>query len=141
MQDRIEHICDLLLGAAFADDEFHEREKAQIHELLSKLLGEAGLPGELSQRIEDFEPKSFSLAACAKRFAGDPEADRLKLMELVGAVHEADDEFSFAEDEYLRELGVLLGLESARVESLAFDFEVGGLQESFEVLCAPGRRD
>ena len=137
MDDRIELICDLLLGAAHADNEFHQREKQSIFELMAKLMKVEEVPQSIKNRIEAFDPKDFDLRTCATFFAADPDSEKLRLLELIGAIHEADDEFCYAEDEYLREVGVALGVESARVESHAFDFEIDELQDSLSTLRAP----
>jgi len=137
MNRRIDRICDLLLGAAYADDEFHDRERGIIIELLVKLTRSSELPADLRVRIEAFDPKGFDVDACAGTFARDAEEDKVKLIELIAAVHEADDEFSFAEDDYLRRVGIALGIEASRVESLAFDFEIDELQDSLTALSGP----
>ena len=57
-----------------------------------------------SCRSSSFAPDKFDLKASAAAFKGDSEDDRKKLLYLVAAVNEADDEIDFAEDDYLRAL-------------------------------------
>ena len=111
LPDRILPLCDLLLGAAHADQQLQDRERQEVRELLAELTG-AALTKELEHRIEAFDPARFDLAATAAEFRGDPEEDRRRLLSLVAAVHDADDELDLAEDDYLRALaGLTLEIE------------------------------
>src|SRR5947207_6526928 len=98
-QDRILPLCDLLLGAAYADKELREQEKEEVRGLIQDLAGE--LPPQVDARIESFDPKKFVLATAARPFRTDSEDDRRKILVLVSAVNEADEEIDIAEDEYL----------------------------------------
>ena len=133
MTDRIESITDILLGAAYADDHFHESEKAAIRELLGKLLG-GDLPAELAERIEGFDPAGFDVAAVAGQFAGDSDDDKYKLLELIAAVHGADDEFDFAEDEYVHQVATSVGLADGQLSRFTLEFEVEELAEGLQSL-------
>jgi len=105
--DRILPLTRLLLGAAYADNEVHDKEREEVRALLEDLAGE--LPTDVELEIVKFDPKSFDLALTAGEFVGDSEDDRKKLLFLVSAVIEADEEIDFSEDEYLRALaGALL---------------------------------
>jgi uncharacterized tellurite resistance protein B-like protein len=134
MEDRVESICQLLLGAAYADDEFHDREMETILELLAKLMKVDEVPADLAAKLNEFDKDAFDLQDCAKEFADESEEHKLELLELVAAVHEADDEYSFDEDDFIRELGLALDLEAAHIAKMAIEFEVEDLQASFEKL-------
>jgi uncharacterized tellurite resistance protein B-like protein len=136
MQDRIVTICDLLLGAAYADDVFHDKEAETLTTLLSKLI-EGELPAGLKARIEHFDPEGFDLEEAARSFADDSEEDKVKLLELIAAIHAADDEFDFAEDEYLRKVGAALGLSDETLARFTLDIEVEELRDDFGRLSAP----
>lgn len=136
MQDRIDTICELLLGAAYADDFFHESEKKTINELLGKLL-DGDLPAELKERIEIFDPAAFDLESQASQFAEDSEDDKYKLLELIAAVHAADDEFDFAEDEYVRKVASALGLAQEGLTRFTLDFEIEELKTELGKLRTP----
>ena len=69
--DRTLAICDLLLGAAHADEHFHDEERETVRELLSDLHGGETLPAELEKRIEVFTPAGFDVASVAAPFRGD----------------------------------------------------------------------
>jgi len=136
MDDRMGWICDLLLAAAYADEEFHERERTIIAELVAKLLDAEALPGEVEARIEAFDPKGFDARLCAERFKDDSLEDKLELLGLVVAVHEADDEYDFAEDDFVRQIGHALGLADADLEGLVIEYEVAKLRDSLSKLRA-----
>jgi uncharacterized membrane protein YebE (DUF533 family) len=128
LPDRILPLCDLLLGAAHADKRFVDRERKQVRETLEELTG-AELTAELEDRITAFEPSRFDLAATAAQFRGDPEDDRRRVLVLVSAVNDADDEIDLAEDDYLRALAGALELPARALEGLTLDIEIEELRE------------
>lgn len=130
LPDRLLPLCDLLLGAAHADKQFKDREREEVREMLADLSGAAVSP-ELEERIATFDPARFDLAATAAAFRGDPEDDRKRLLYLVAAVHDADEEIDFAEDDYLRALAAAVGLPAAALEGLVLDIEVEVVREDF----------
>jgi uncharacterized tellurite resistance protein B-like protein len=127
--DRTLAICDLLLGAAHADSHFHDRERERVRQLMTEL--EAKLSPEIEARIAGFAPSAFDLAATAAAFRGDPVDEKRKLVRLVAAVHDADEELDLDEDEYLRGLGAALELPSEELSGLVLEFEVEELRDSF----------
>jgi uncharacterized tellurite resistance protein B-like protein len=136
MDNRIESISDLLLGAAYADDHFQQSEKAAIRELLGKLL-HGDVPAEFEARIDGFDPKAFDVAATASAFASDSDDDKYKLLELIAAVHAADDEFDFAEDEYVRVVAEALGMGGDQLARVTLEFEVEELAAGLNSLSKP----
>lgn len=130
--DRLAPLCDLLLGAAYADKQLAESEQDEVRALLEDLAGE--LPVELEQRIAEFDPKQFDLAKTAAVFRGDSEDERKKLLFLVSAVIEADQELDFAEDEYLRALATALALPASALAGLTVDVETEELKETFQAV-------
>jgi uncharacterized tellurite resistance protein B-like protein len=134
MDERSAAICDLLLGAAHADDEFHDREVETILELLAKIMKVDEAPPEVAAHINEFDPNRFDLEKVAATFSDEPEEQKNKLLELVASVHDSDDEYALAEDDYLRELGAALELDPAVLDKLTLDYEVEDLQESFSSL-------
>ena len=129
--DRIVPLCDVLLGAAHADTHFNQREREEITELLADLSG-APLSSELERRIAAFDPEMFDLGKTAAAFRTDSEEDRRRLLFLVAAVNDADDEVDFAEDDYLRALCKALGLPDSALEGMTVDVELESLREEFE---------
>ena len=119
--DRILPLSELLLGAAYADKELKDQEKDEVRSLLEGLGGE--LSSEVEQKIEQFDPSKFDVRQSATAFKGDSEEERKKLLYLVAAVNEADDEIDFDEDEYLRTLADALALPKSALEGLTVEIE------------------
>jgi uncharacterized tellurite resistance protein B-like protein len=130
--DRILPLCELLLGAAYADKELKDQEKDEVRALLEGLAGE--LPTDVELKIVGFDPKAFDLKKSAAPFKADSEDDRKRLLYLVSAVNEADDEIDFAEDEYLRDLASALGLPSSALQGLTVEIEAEELKETFQAV-------
>lgn len=130
LPDRLSPLCDLLLGAAYADDVFVNREREEVQGMLEDMAG-GTLPPELADRITMFDPKQFDLTKTAAAFAGDPEDDRKRVLFLVAAINEADDEIDFAEDDYLRALCKALELPNEALAGLTIDVEIEDLREDF----------
>ncbi|MEO8842095.1 MAG: TerB family tellurite resistance protein [Kofleriaceae bacterium] len=128
--DRILPLTRLLLGAAYADNEVHDKEREEVRALLEDLAGE--LPTAIELEIVKFDPKSFDLALTAGEFVGDSEDDRKKLLFLVSAVIEADEEIDFSEDDYLRKLAGALKLPASALAGLTVDVETEDLKETFQ---------
>ena len=131
LTDRIAPLCDLLLGAAYADAQFKDREREEVREMLADLSG-AALTPELEARIANFDPKAFDVTATARAFLSDSEDDRRRLLFLVAAVHDADDEVDFAEDDYLRALAKALVLPDRALDGMTVDVEVEALRADFD---------
>lgn len=128
--DRILPLSELLLGAAYADKELKDQERDEVRSLLQGLAGE--IPAEVDAKIKSFDPAAFDLKATAANFKGDSEDDRKKLLFLVAAINEADDEIDFAEDDYLRDLADALGLPKSALEGLTVEVETEELKETFQ---------
>ena len=129
LPDRILPLCDLLLGAAHADKQFKFREREAVRRMLADLLG-GTLTTEVEDRLTAFAPPRFDLAATAAEFRDDPVEDRTRLLHLVAAVHDADNEIDFAEDDYLRSLARALALPDSALAGLTVDVEVEDLRQS-----------
>jgi uncharacterized tellurite resistance protein B-like protein len=119
--DRIVPLCDILLGAAHADKQFKPEEKSEVRAVLEDLAGK--LPPEVDRRINAFDPKKFDLTAAAAAFKNDSEDERRKLLFLVSAIIESDEEIDFAEDEYLRNLATALALPKSALDGLTVEVE------------------
>jgi len=113
--------------------------------MLAELSGTELTP-DIEQRIASFDARRFDLAATAAAFRGDPPDDRRRLLHLVAAINDADDELDLDEDDYLRALCAALDLPSSALEGLALDVEVEELREDFAKVRrgpppVPGKRD
>ncbi|CAN5921403.1 hypothetical protein BH11MYX3_BH11MYX3_17960 [soil metagenome] len=133
LSDRIGPLCDLLLGAAYADAQFKDGEREEVKAMLADLTG-GKLTPELERQITEFDPKKFDLLRSAGAFASDSDDDRRKILFLVAAVNDADEEVDFSEDEYLRDLAGALFLPADALNGLTVDVEVEELRETFEAV-------
>jgi uncharacterized tellurite resistance protein B-like protein len=136
--DRIFPLCELLLGAAYADRELHALETVEVRSLLTELAGERLI--EVEACIASFEPERFDLKTTAALFRGDAEADRTRLLLLVSTVIEADDEIDLAENDYLRELATALELPASALAGLTVDVEIEDVKQTFASIAAPPAR-
>jgi uncharacterized tellurite resistance protein B-like protein len=130
--DRIFPLCELLMGAAYADDELHPQEKTEIRALLVELAGELRI--EVEACIASFEPEKFDLSSIIGIFRDDTEAERHKLLLLVSTVIEADDEIDLAENEYLRQLAKALALPASALAGLTVDVEIEEIKDTFNAV-------
>lgn len=131
LSDRIVPLCDLLLGAAYADKQFKDNEDAEVRGMLEDMIG-GELTPEIEKQIASFDPKKFDLLKTAGAFAADSDDDRRKILFLVAAVNDADEEVDFSEDEYLRDVAGALFLPADALKGLTVDVEVEELRETFE---------
>ena len=132
IKDRILPLTDLLLGAAYADKELKDQERDEVRGLLEELAGE--LSTDIELHIVKFDPEAFDLTATAAEFKGDSEDDRKRLLFLVSAVIESDEEIDFSEDDYLRNLATALGLPKSALDGLTVDVETEELKETFQAV-------
>ena len=130
MQDRIFPLSELLLGAAYADKELKDEEKQEVKRLLLELAGDVS--PEVDAAIASFEPEKFDVKSSASAFKTDSEEDRKKVLYLVAAVNEADDELDMAEDDYLRAVAEALDLPKSALEGLTVEVETEELKEVFQ---------
>jgi uncharacterized tellurite resistance protein B-like protein len=110
MKDRLPLVADLLMDAAHADSTLAGEEKVAVKRLLREVLEAPALPMDLDFRIEEFAPEKFDLNATAAAFANETPVIKRRLLELCAAVHAADGEIDFSEDEQLRRVATALGV-------------------------------
>ena len=131
--DRLLHLCDLLLGAAHADGRLDHREAETVRDLLCDLSAGA-LPPAVDERLRAFDPKTFDLRAAAAPFRTDSPDERKRLIYLVDAIHEADDELDLAENAYLKAVAAALELPDSALAGLSLDVEFDELKETFATI-------
>lgn len=137
MKDRVEAVCDLLMGAAFADENLHEKEKQVVENYLKELMPDGKLTPELRERIDTFAPASFEMEKVAKLFASDGKSDRIKLLDVVAAVNSADGEYDFAEDDYLHSVAKAMSLDEDDSKEHTLVYEVETLKGYLATLRPP----
>lgn len=128
--DRLLPLCDLLLGAAYADGRLDHREQETVRELLADLSAGA-LPDAVDARIRTFDPKQFELAKATAPFRADPVDDRKRILYLVDAIHEADEELDLAENAFLQALAAALDLPATALAGLTVEVEIDELKGAF----------
>jgi len=121
MKDRLPLVTDLLMEAAYADDRLEGEETETVKRLLAGILEVPSLPMDLAFRIDEFDAKGFDRGAATAAFAADPPELKKRLLELIAAVHAADGEIDFAEDDHLRAVGAALGLPPDSFKELVVD--------------------
>lgn len=130
-------IADLLLGAAYADGVRKGEELQAVRDLLKDVLQKKQLPEAIEKRIAIFAPGDFDLAETARELASSDAAGKRRLLELVAAVRDADDELDVAEDEYLVALARALGMKESEYRDLKLEYEVEELRDYFVELASP----
>ena len=130
--DRIFPLCELLLGAAYADEELHPTEKTEIRALLVELAGELRI--EVEACLASFDPTTFDPSSVIGVFRDDPEEARHRLLLLVSTVIEADSEIDLRENDYLRKLASLLALPSSSLDGLVVDVEIEEVKDTFQAV-------
>lgn len=103
-------IADLLMGAAHADSHLDGRELETVKQLLAKIMGEDELSAEMGERVKEFDPSGFDPVAVVRELGLETDGEKRHLIELVAAVHDADEELDFSEHEYLERVAKALGL-------------------------------
>ena len=89
-----------------------------MKEILCELTGRMTLPSNLEQRLRDFEPSKLDVRATVERMQLSGDADKRKLLELITAVHDADEIWDFDEDLYLRGVAAALGVPDSAISDL-----------------------
>lgn len=123
-------VCDLLLGAAYADGTGDGSEILTVRDLLREIVGGA-LPDDLEKRVAGFTPKGFDLEAAAEAFLDGPKITPRRMLELIATIRDADEEIDLAEDEYLRKVAAMLGLKQSEYADLTLDFEMEEVRAAF----------
>jgi uncharacterized tellurite resistance protein B-like protein len=123
-------VCDLLLGAAYADGTGDGTEILAVRDLMREIVGGA-LPEDVEKRVSDFSPKGFDLGKAAKAFLDGPKITPRRMLELIATIRDADEEIDLAEDEYLRNVAKALGMKESEYADLALDFEIEEVRAAF----------
>ena len=138
MSMRHEATADLLMGAAFADSRLDGREYETVKKLLAEVMGVPEVPEEMEARLKGFNPKTFDPASTAKTLGLTDDAEKRKLIELVAAVNDADDELDLDEHEYLLRVAEALGLDKSAYDDLTVEvLSVENLQDGGKALLQP----
>lgn len=124
MSDRFENIANLLMGAAYADDDLDGRELETVRKLLTEAMGDDELPHDLEAKLHLFDPEDHDVQATIDAIDLPSEDMKIKLLELVVAVHDSDEVLDVGEDEYVIEVAEAMGLPKAKYASMTLDVEI-----------------
>lgn len=130
-------LADLLMGAAYADDHFDGREGEVVREKLAAWLDVDELPNTIESRLDSFDHTTFDLSVTVSLLGIDDAKTARKVLELVAAVHDADDVTDLDEDAYLKELASALGVPEEDYADLQLEvLSVEDLREGIRGLAA-----
>ena len=121
MKQHIETITSLLLGAAYADKRLEGAEVTRIRTILQQILGGGALEPRHEEALAGFNPAAFNVHAASASLRDLDSRDKRTLLELIASVNEADDELDLAEDTYLRNVALGLGLPESEFSDLALE--------------------
>lgn len=124
-ESSLPHLCDLLMAAAYADEQLDGREVEAVKKFLTDLMKDgSALPDEFVARIEGFDPKKFDMVATAAGL-GDLTAERKRaVLEMISELSESDEEIALDEDEFLRKTANAIGASAAQLEGLTVEVEI-----------------
>jgi uncharacterized tellurite resistance protein B-like protein len=138
MASKNEHIADLLMGAAFADKRLDGREYAAVKKLLAQAMSASTIPPAMEDHLKNFDPRSFDprKTVAALELSGNDE--KRKLVELIAAVNDADEELDLDEDAYLKNVAKALGLPDSSYQDLSLEIlSVETVKAAGEALLQP----
>ena len=138
MKTHLPQVTQLLMGAAFADQDLDGRELLACRQLVLQLVGGTRLPKELSEIMVKFDPARFDMDAAARPLRGLSVNARRKVLELIRTISEADEIIEVAEDVYLEAVARSMGLERSEFADLTLepleDDEIAELSDTELVL-------
>lgn len=102
---------ELMLGAAWCDGKKDPVEVVAIAEQLKEFVDHDELPPHVVDRLERFDPATFSLEAACGKLRFEDDADRLGVLKLLARVAGADRRLHAAEMDYLRRFARCAGLD------------------------------
>lgn len=127
MSTKIELISDLLMGAAYADNELDGREVKVVNGLLAKIMGLPKITPDIESRTKSFDPKAFDASKAAIALNLKSELEKRQLIEVIAAVTEADGVIDFDENTYIETVAGALGLSKQAIS--AFTIEILSVEE------------
>jgi uncharacterized tellurite resistance protein B-like protein len=134
MSDRFESIAKILMGAALADDNLDGRELDTVRALVCEAMGLAELPEDLERKLHLFDKDELDVAKVVEAADLSGDDDKIKLLELIVAVHDSDEVWDLHEDEYLRKVADAMGLAKEKYADMTLDFSI---EEAGTVLKPP----
>ncbi len=119
--EQLKALAELLIGAAYADDDYDGHEAESIGDILRSLVPDGELPMEITGHLAMFDIDTFALDDACARLALDGSTQRRAILRLISEVTHADDVLDLAESEYIKRAGQALGASPEEYEDLTFD--------------------
>lgn len=119
---RLEHVTDILMGAAHADGTLRKDERKAVEAIVRELGGDEARKKSVRARIEAFAPEKFDLQwACEALVLGTAD-ERRALLQLVARVTESDNVHDFDESDYIVKVAECLGASPDEYKGLTVEF-------------------
>jgi uncharacterized tellurite resistance protein B-like protein len=126
------------MGAAFADRRLDGREVAAVKKLLAQAMNASTIPPAMEEHIKNFDPRTFNPAQTVAELEIGGDEEKRKLIELIAAVNDADEELDLDEDAYLKTVAKALGLPEDSYQDLSLEIlSVETVKAAGEALLAP----
>jgi uncharacterized tellurite resistance protein B-like protein len=111
-------IGELMLGAAWSDGRRDAVEIVAIAEQLKDFVDSVELPPHVVDRLEAFDPATFSVEEACARLRFEDDEDRVGVLKLLARVAGADRHLHPEELAYLKRFATCVGLDpdSIRIE-------------------------
>lgn len=115
------HVAELLLGAANADGDFDGHEAEAIGDILRDLVPGGSLPHEVTGHLARFDVDDLEVAKATAALLTLSVADREAILGLIVKVVEADEVHDLAEDEFIHEVAIALGVDETHYTQYTID--------------------
>lgn len=111
------------MAAAHADPLQTEPPYDIVCAALKQVMGAGYLLSDMDGRLKAFDIESFDVDATVSALAFEDAAQKRQLLELIAAVHDADQILAEEEDEYLRTVAEALEVPPESYADLTLDVE------------------
>ncbi len=123
MVTRTKHIADLLMAAAHADPQRSRSAYDVVCTSLKQVMGASYILTSIDERLRAFDPESFSLKETLEGVSLQDDAEKRQLLELIAAVHDAEDVIAVDKDVFLREVAEAIGMSEEDYEDLTVEVQ------------------
>lgn len=114
-------IITLLMGAAAADGNADVYEFDFIADNLYKLGFDDSLVQDVIDEFEDFDISTFNFDVTILELISLTEDQKLKVVQFMAELQEADGVVDFDEDDYLRKVANGLGLDASKIQGMVIN--------------------
>lgn len=121
---RVKHVVDILMGAAYSDGHCDREEVLTIARILARTMHWEALPAEVVAHIRSFDYEAFDLGRTCAALELDEPTGRRKLLDLISEVVEADAVHDLGETDYIRAVAKYIGASKEEFEDLCVDLVV-----------------